>query len=145
MSEPTFEERQRNFIRADQEYFDKHLQKIGERARAPVLGETRLEYNREQLRAIKRRHLTNHEFYRLNMRGLSGEVIETLRPQILQAAEQEYWNPKNVPKGTIEARHRFDNFGRLQATEFLGQECFVKTWPGARSGRRVASFWPPQP
>jgi hypothetical protein len=141
MSELTFEERQRNFIRSDQEYYDRGLAKIGERARAPVLGESRLQYNREVLRDLKKRHLMNHELGRINMRGLSGEVIETLRPQVLQAAEQEYWNPRNVPAGQIQERRRYNDFGGLEAIEFLGQECFVKQM--GRPGRRVQSFWPP--
>ena len=128
-------EYQRNAIRSDQERFDQALIKIGERAPAPVLGQTRTEYRQETLRAIKRRHLTNHDLYKVNMRGLTGQALDNIEPMVLQAAVDEYWNPRNVPLGEIHERKRYDDLGRLQSIDFLGQESFVKFM--GRPGRRV--------
>jgi hypothetical protein len=131
-------EYQRNAIRSDQERFDQALIKIGERAPAPVLGQTRTEYRQETLRAIKKRHLTNHDLYKVNMRGLTGQALDNIEPMVLQAAVDEYWNPKNVPLGEIHQRVRMDENGRVQCIEFLGQESFTKFM--GRPGRRVLGF-----
>jgi hypothetical protein len=124
--------------RSDQAYYDSWLVKVGERAPAPVLGQSRTEYRQETLRAIKRRHLTNHDLYKVNMRGLTGQALDNIEPMVLQAAVDEHWNPKNVPLGEIHERRRMDENGRVQCIEFIGQECFTKFL--GRPGRRVVSF-----
>jgi hypothetical protein len=130
---------QQDAIRSDQERFDRALAKIGERARAPILGESRNDYRREQLREIKRRHLANHELYKVNMRGLpDGPALDNVERMVCDAAVSEYWNPRNVPLGEIQERKRFDDFGRLQSIDWLGQESFVKFM--GRPGRRVIGF-----
>ena len=93
------------------------------------------------MRAIKRRHLTNHDLYKVNMRGLTGQALDNVEPMVLQAAVDEYWNPKNVPLGEIHERKRLDGMGRVVSIDWLGQESFVKQmmpcllfphprWPG---------------
>ena len=67
---------QQDAIRNDQERYNHVLAKIGEQARAPVLGESRNDYRREQLREIKRRHLQNHKLYTVNMRGLQADALD---------------------------------------------------------------------
>ena len=129
---------QQDAIRSDQERFDQALVKIGERAPAPVLGQTRTEYRQETLRAIKKRHLTNHDLYKVNMRGLTGQALDNIEPMVLQAAVDEYWNPRNVPLGEIHERKRMDENGRVRCIEFLGQESFVKFM--GRPGRRVTGW-----
>ena len=129
---------QQDALRNDQERYNHVLAKIGEQARAPVLGESRNDYRREQLREIKRRHLQNHRLYAVNMRGLQADALDAIEPQVLEAVVQEYWNPRNVPLGEIHERKRFDDFGHLQSIEWLGRESFVKFM--GRPGRRVASF-----
>jgi hypothetical protein len=124
--------------RNDQAYYDSWLVKIGERARAPVLGEDRTTYRQEQLRAIKRQHLRNHDLYKVNMRGLTGQALDNIEPMVLQAAVDEYWNPRNVPLGEIHERKRMDENGQVRCIEFLGQESFVKFM--GRPGRRVTGF-----
>ena len=83
---PDQQRQQQHAIRADQERFDRALAKIGERARAPVLGESRNDYRREQLREIKRRHLANHELYKVNMRGLpDGPALDNVEQMVCDA------------------------------------------------------------
>jgi hypothetical protein len=132
---------QQDAIRSDQARYDAALAKIGERARSPVLGESRDTYRREVLRDIKRRHLTNHDLYRVNMRGLPNTAIDNIEELVIKAAVDEYWNPRNVPLGEIHERKRYDDYGRLTSIDFLGQESFVKFM--GRPGRIVTGWSTP--
>jgi hypothetical protein len=136
-------EYQRNAIRTDQARYDRVLLKVGERAPAPVLGQSRGDYRRETLRSLKRRYLANHELYKVNMRGLpDGPALDNVEQLVCDAVVKEYNNPKNVPLGEIHERRRLDDNGRVQCIEFIGQESFTKFM--GRAGRRVVSFHTPQ-
>jgi hypothetical protein len=129
---------QHDAIRSDQARYDQVLVKVGERARAPVIGESRNDYRREQLRDLKMRYLQHHPFFKVNMRGLKADALDALESQVLDAVVQEYWNSLNVPRGEIQERRKFDEFGRLESINFLGQESFVKFM--GLPGRRVTGW-----
>jgi hypothetical protein len=70
-----------------QERADAALSSIGIRAPAPVLGQTARHYCREFGRMIKRTCLPqNHEFYKINWRGLDSDVLGKLLPQLFEKA-----------------------------------------------------------
>jgi hypothetical protein len=99
------------------------------------------DYRRENLLKLKKNYLRNHNFYKLNMRGLPDEVLDNLEPQIIDAAISEAQNPNNVPLGELRQIDKLDTYGNLRERRFIGQECFVKFADyGNRAGRRVASF-----
>jgi hypothetical protein len=73
------------------------------------------------------------------MRGLpDGPALDNIEQMVCDAVVKEYWNPRNVPLGKIEERKKFDDFGRLESVNFLGQESFVKAM--SRPGRRVVGW-----
>jgi hypothetical protein len=129
---------QKRSARIYQERFDNALRDIGVRAPEPVLGMHPDDYRREVLRAIKKNHLQNHEYNKLNMRGLPSEVLDNFEPMIINAAIAEAQNPMNVPPGELRQIDKLDTYGNLRERQWIGQDCFVKQMN--RQGRRVVSF-----
>jgi hypothetical protein len=90
MSDSTFEEKQQMTIRADQSRYDEILRKIGRRAPEPVLGQSRLDYQRETCRMMKRAFLPqNHPLYKVNWRGLKADALNALEGDLLAAVQVE--------------------------------------------------------
>src|SRR5262249_46875527 len=122
-----------------QAYFDNALRKVGMRAPSPVLGQTVNDYRRETPRMLKRTFLPqNHQFYKINMRGLPDDILPGLEPQILQAAVDEAYNPAHLEPGQLKPIEEYDEYGKVKTVRFIGQDCFVKQM--ARPGRRVVGF-----
>lgn len=121
-----------------QEYFDRHLQEIGERAPSPISGQSTADYVRETCRAIKRQHLPqNHPLY-LNYRGLPDNVLSRFAPQLVAAVKVEAVNPANFEPGEIRLIPWTDPQTGRKENRFYGQEHFTKFM--GRPGRRVISF-----
>ena len=129
-----------NSAQVDQFRLDNGLRDIGERAPAPVLGQSPNDYRRETLRKVKLHHLQNHELYKINVRGLPDEVLDNFETMIINAAKSELRNNNNVPPGTLRRVDTLDQTGRLSCTEFYG-ESFVKSM--GRPGRKVVAFLAP--
>jgi hypothetical protein len=122
-----------------QEYYDDVLRTVGGRAPPPTLGQTVTDYRRETCRQFKRTFLPrNHEFYRIQYRGLRNDSLQAIEPQLLQACVEEANNPNTVTPGEFRRIEVRNPYGQLQMTKFIGPECFVKQM--GRPGRRVVSF-----
>jgi hypothetical protein len=136
--------------RSWQAHYDEKFRQIGMRAPEPTLGQSVNDYRRETMRALKRAVLPqNHEFYKVNWRGLPADVLDRFEPQMLEAAVQEAWNPNNVPPGELRERVIRDPRNNYEEHRFIGQESFIRLpnfgtdtqcYGGFRPGRRVASF-----
>lgn len=97
-------EYQRGSARLYQERYDNALRQIGMRAPQPVLGQSPNAYRREVMRTLKRTYLQNHEFGRINMRGLPDEVLPEFEKQVVAASIAEAENPRNVPRRNTQDR-----------------------------------------
>ena len=125
-----------------QAYYDDTLRKVGMRAPQPILGQTCNDFRRETLRTIKRTFLQNHEFSKINCRGLPADALQAYEPQFLKAAVDEAYNPIHVPPGELRKIEEMDEYGKVKTVRFIGQDCFVKQM--GRPGRRVVGFLTPQ-
>jgi hypothetical protein len=133
-----------------QAYYDEALRDVGMRAPQPILGQTVNDYRRETLRTLKKTFLQNHEFRKVNMRGLPADALQGFEPQVLKAAVKEANNPANVPKGELKQIVKYDErFNAVKFIDFIRQDHFVKLpnfgcqtpmMGGHRPGRRVLSF-----
>jgi hypothetical protein len=130
--------RQQQGARYYQRLYDDTLQKVGQRAPAPILGQSVNDYRREQLRNMKKAWLQNHSLYRVNMRGLPDEIVPQFEAQVLEAVPIEAFNPLNVPKGEIREVVQIQPNGQ-KIHNFVGQDSFVKFMN--RPGRRVVGFF----
>ena len=72
------------------------------------------------------------------MRGLPGEALQAIEPQVLNAVIVEANNPNTVLPGEFRQIEERDDFGALLVRRFIGPESFVKQM--GRPGRRVVSF-----
>jgi hypothetical protein len=130
--------RQQQSARYYQRLYDDTLAKVGQRAPAPILGQSVNDYRREQLRNMKKQWLQNHDLYRVNMRGLPDEAVPIFEGQVLEAVPIEAFNPLNVPKGEIREVVQIQPNG-LKIHNFIGQDHFCRAM--GRPGRRVAGFY----
>lgn len=125
------------------EFFDQQLFAIGVRAPMPSLNQSSNDYAREVCRSLKRRYLPrNHEFARINFRGLEADALQRLAPQLIEHVKVEAVNPENLPPGEIRAVERLDpHTGQVRFRDWVGQKSFVADPAyGFRPGRRVTSF-----
>jgi len=128
-------------VREVQAQFDEALRRIGDRAPAYSPQQSPLDYVREACRTIKRRYLPqNHDYYRVNYRGLRADALQAIVPQLLRAAVAEAKNPDNLAPGEI---RRIDVLGPdgQKWIDWIGRESFVKDM--GRPGRRVIGFRTP--
>jgi hypothetical protein len=126
-----------------QEYFDNHLRDVGARVPEPTLGQHPNDYLRESCRTFKRSFLPpNHDLYQVQWRGLRGDALDALVPQLMTACKAEANNPNTVPPGEFRQVKVHNPYtGRVDAIKFIGPECFTKQL--GRPGRPIKSFWGP--
>ena len=124
-----------------QEHFQTALNDVGGTIPSPTLGQSVTSYRREMCRRIKRSYLPqNHEFYKINWRGLPADVLDGLGPQLLEAAKAEAYNPATVKPGSFRQITKRDPYGNVQQVELIGPQSFVKQM--GRAGRRIAAEAP---
>lgn len=112
------------------------------RAPEPTAGQSILSYRQETDRLLKRLCLPqNHEFYKIQWRGLDTDVLDGLEPQHFKECEKQFNDPNNLPDGQIKMVPRMDAFGRVTHYDAIGRRSFVADMQ--RRGRRVISFWAP--
>jgi hypothetical protein len=123
-----------NACRKWQEYFDNHLRDVGGKASPFIPGQVEGDYVRESCRTFKRTFLPqNHELYKVNYRGLRGDALHVLVPQLMKACKEEAENPRTVAPGEFRQISKRDEYGVLKEIQFVGPECFVKRM--SRPGR----------
>jgi hypothetical protein len=124
-----------------QEHVDNHLLNVGGRAPPPTLGQTTNDYVRETCRTLKRTFLPPvHDLHKVNYRGLPGDALSALVPQLLDACIKEAENPTTVTPGEFRQVKVHNQYtGRVDAIKFIGPESFVKAF--SRPGRRVVQMY----
>jgi hypothetical protein len=110
MNAVTHERLRADALRQWQAHYDENIfRKIGMKAPEPRADESIASYRRETDRLLKRLCLPqNHEFYRIQWRGLDTDALDALEPQHFAACEKEFNNPANLPPGEIRMVPRMD-------------------------------------
>ena len=120
------------------EYFDEALRNVGVRAPLPRADQSSNDYVRETCRTLKRRYLPqNHEFARINFRGLEADVLQRLAPQLIEHVKVEAVNPNNLEPGEMRMVVKRDING-VEKRDWIGRQSFVRDM--MQPGRRVVSF-----
>jgi hypothetical protein len=116
--------------------FDRWAQNYGTRAPSFAVDQTANDYVRETCVKFKRGFLQpDHQYYKIQYRSLSPDVLERFVPQLLDACAKEAYNPATVPPGQFREIRKIDPKTGQQVNEFVGREHFTKQM--GRAGRRA--------
>ena len=122
-----------------QEHYQAQVEDLGCNIPPPTLGQSTNDYRREMMRLLKQTFIpTNHDLYKVQMRGLPDDVLAGFEQMLLPACRTEAFNPLTVPKGEIRELHKIHPQSGHKMNIFIGQESFVKQM--GRPGRRVVGF-----
>ena len=121
-----------------QEYFDEQLASIGERAPAPIAGQSSNAYVQRTCRRIQNELPQNHALAQVDFNELRGDALSVMAPKLVEARRVEAINPANFDPDEIRLVPWTDPQTGRKENRFYGQHSFVKDM--TRPGRRVVSF-----
>jgi hypothetical protein len=121
-----------------QEFLQKEVgDDVGFQVPAPTLGQTSTDYQRENLRLLKKTYLPHHELNSVDMRSLPTDALPAMWNTVIPAVRKEAVNPATVKEGEFREIKVVDQTGR-KISGFIGPVHFAKFM--GRPGRKVASF-----
>jgi hypothetical protein len=127
--------------RVYQERYESAFQPWGQRAPAPVVGESPADYRRDL--AVKARRLLpdGHEMREVPFRKLADDVLDRFEPQLIKDCGQAAYRSDSVPRGEMRRVEETDSNGS-KMVKWIGQQCFVRDL--MPPSRRVLGFRTPQ-